>query len=184
MRQSFICMYTKAKEIDDASDQNLASRSQSLFHAQLKWLWDFNRSLKLNYCIFLLGNYVFVAFPGYLPVMGQEGLWFVWIWREHPQTQSNLVLEKPGIEPATPGLQGIALIHYTTGASLVTHFSILLINAKMATNVGFLAFMGRINFMRLEFSMKEVLVKMIFYFENIKHELRHMTGSDNKYCCW
>ena len=25
---------------------------------------------------------------------------------------------KPGIEPATPGLQGIALIHYTTGASL------------------------------------------------------------------
>ena len=25
-------------------------------------------------------------------------------------------LEKPGIEPATPGLQGIALIHYTTGA--------------------------------------------------------------------
>ena len=28
-------------------------------------------------------------------------------------------LEKPGIEPATPGLQGIALIHYTTGASLL-----------------------------------------------------------------
>ena len=26
-------------------------------------------------------------------------------------------VEKPGIEPATPGLQGIALIHYTTGAS-------------------------------------------------------------------
>ena len=25
---------------------------------------------------------------------------------------------KPGIQPATPGLQGIALIHYTTGASL------------------------------------------------------------------
>ena len=29
-------------------------------------------------------------------------------------------MEKPGIEPATPGLQGIALIHYTTGASLKT----------------------------------------------------------------
>ena len=29
-------------------------------------------------------------------------------------------MEKPGIEPATPGLQGIALIHYTTGASLHT----------------------------------------------------------------
>ena len=28
--------------------------------------------------------------------------------------------EKPGIEPATPGLQGIALIHYTTGACLYT----------------------------------------------------------------
>ena len=28
-------------------------------------------------------------------------------------------MEKPGIEPATPGLQGIALIHYTTGASLI-----------------------------------------------------------------
>ena len=28
-------------------------------------------------------------------------------------------MEKPGIEPATPGLQGIALIHYTTGASHV-----------------------------------------------------------------
>ena len=27
-------------------------------------------------------------------------------------------MEKPGIEPPTPGLQGIALIHYTTGASL------------------------------------------------------------------
>ena len=25
-------------------------------------------------------------------------------------------MEKPGIEPETPGLQGIALIHYTTGA--------------------------------------------------------------------
>ena len=28
----------------------------------------------------------------------------------------NGFMEKPGIEPATPGLQGIALIHYTTGA--------------------------------------------------------------------
>ena len=25
-------------------------------------------------------------------------------------------MEKPGIEPTTPGLQGIALIHYTVGA--------------------------------------------------------------------
>ena len=28
-------------------------------------------------------------------------------------------MEKPGIEPATPGLQGIALIHYTTGLSVI-----------------------------------------------------------------
>ena len=28
-------------------------------------------------------------------------------------------MEKPGIEPATPGLQGIALTHYTTGASQI-----------------------------------------------------------------
>ena len=34
-------------------------------------------------------------------------------------TESGFI-EKPGIEPATPGLQGIALIHYTTGASLKT----------------------------------------------------------------
>ena len=26
-------------------------------------------------------------------------------------------MEKPGIKPATPGLQGIALVNYTTGAS-------------------------------------------------------------------
>ena len=32
-------------------------------------------------------------------------------------TKSGL-MEKPRIEPATPGLQGVALIHYTTGASL------------------------------------------------------------------
>ena len=32
-------------------------------------------------------------------------------------TESCFLIEKPGIEPATPGLQGIALIHYTTGAS-------------------------------------------------------------------
>ena len=31
-------------------------------------------------------------------------------------------MEKPGMESATPGLQGIVLIHYTTGASLFQHF--------------------------------------------------------------
>ena len=28
-------------------------------------------------------------------------------------------MEKPGIEPATPGLQGVALIHYTMGLLLI-----------------------------------------------------------------
>ena len=36
-------------------------------------------------------------------------------------TESGFI-EKPGIEPATPGLQGISLIHYTTGASQVFLF--------------------------------------------------------------
>ena len=31
-------------------------------------------------------------------------------------------MEKPGIEPATPSLQGTVLIHYTTGASLFVAF--------------------------------------------------------------
>ena len=31
-------------------------------------------------------------------------------------------MEKPGFEPATPGLQGIALIHYTTKKQLFVAF--------------------------------------------------------------
>ena len=40
------------------------------------------------------------------------------LYDENPEgsTESGF-MEKPGFEPATPGLQGIALIHYTTGAS-------------------------------------------------------------------
>ena len=34
-------------------------------------------------------------------------------------------MEKPGIEPATPGLQGIVLIHYNTGASCVLYLFFL-----------------------------------------------------------
>ena len=43
--------------------------------------------------------------------------WFI-NGNTHRLTESGF-MEKPGIEPATPGLQGIALIHYTTGASQV-----------------------------------------------------------------
>ena len=35
-------------------------------------------------------------------------------------------MEKPGIKPATPGLQGIALIHYTTGTIIRTFMKSLL----------------------------------------------------------
>ena len=65
---------------------------------------------------------------------GQVGLCFLWFCvQELPKAQPAVVLvlkplrrrgnglkshptdwEKPGIEPATPGLQGTALIHYTT----------------------------------------------------------------------
>ena len=54
----------------------------------------------------------------------REGLWFVCLLYDGSTrrlTESGF-MEKPGIEPATPGLQGIALIHYTTGASLFVAF--------------------------------------------------------------
>ena len=61
----------------------------------------------------------------------REGLWFVCLLYDGSTrrlTESGFMwfyvvvffMEKPGIEPATPGLQGIALIHYTTGASLAS----------------------------------------------------------------
>ena len=37
-------------------------------------------------------------------------------------------MEKPGIEPATPGLQGIALIPYATAASVSARFYLLTTN--------------------------------------------------------
>ena len=43
-------------------------------------------------------------------------------------------MEKPGFEPATPGLQGIALIQYTTGASQqVSHCVISLVLCIQST---------------------------------------------------
>ena len=38
------------------------------------------------------------------------------------KAQPKVVLEKPGIEHVTPGLQGIALIHFTTVASVWVDF--------------------------------------------------------------
>ena len=62
---------------------------------------------------------LFCGFPGYKPV--PPG-WFKLCWFYNGNTQrltESGFMEKPGIEPATPGLQGIALIHYTTAASLL-----------------------------------------------------------------
>ena len=44
-------------------------------------------------------------------------------------------MEKPGIEPATPGLQGIALIHYTTGAFVWVGPSVSLMSADHPTRM-------------------------------------------------
>ena len=56
----------------------------------------------------------FCGFPGYKQFRW-VGLRFV-CWFHDGNTQrltKSGFMEKPGIEPATPGLQGIALIHYT-----------------------------------------------------------------------
>ena len=64
-------------------------------------------------------SHIFCGFPGYKPV--PPG-WFkivCWFYAGNTQGLTECgFMKKPGIEPATPGLQGIALIHYTTGASL------------------------------------------------------------------
>ena len=64
-------------------------------------------------CLFL-----FCGFPGYRPV--PPGWFKIVCWFNVGSTRrltESGFMEKLGIEPATPGLQGIALIHYTTGAS-------------------------------------------------------------------
>ena len=67
----------------------------------------------------------FVAFPWVETSTGPGGFMiFVFInmtGTPEGSTESGF-MEKPGIEPATPGLLGIALIHYTTEASLKTLF--------------------------------------------------------------
>ena len=72
----------------------------------------FSRAGGGSICLFLF----FCGFPGYKPV--PPG-WFkicVGFKTGTPKGSPKVgFMEKPGIEPATPGLQGIALIHYTTG---------------------------------------------------------------------
>ena len=62
---------------------------------------------------------LFVAFPWVVTSTGPGGF-MICVFINMTGTPEGLTesgfMEKPGIEPATPGLQGIALIHYTTGA--------------------------------------------------------------------
>ena len=66
---------------------------------------------------------LFVAFLG-INQFHRVGLRFVcWFYDRNTQrlTESGF-MEKPGIEPATPGLQSIALIHYTTAANFSLNY--------------------------------------------------------------
>ena len=57
-------------------------------------------------------NVIYVVFVFNVPPTAK-----VIIWRRGPQLKvSSDRLVKPGIEPATPGLQGKRFIHYTTAA--------------------------------------------------------------------
>ena len=73
----------------------------------MKW----SLSPKKTFCGFSMGRNQYLAGRVYdLCVYHMTGT-------PEGSTESGF-MEKPGIEHATPGLQGIALIHYTTGASL------------------------------------------------------------------
>ena len=66
------------------------------------------------------GASLFVAFPWVETSTGPGGFMicvFINMTGTPEGSTESGFMEKPGIEPATPGLQGIALIHYTTGAS-------------------------------------------------------------------
>ena len=67
----------------------------------------------------------FVAFPWVETSTGPGGFMicvFINMTGTPEGSTESGFMEKPGTEPATPGLQGIALIHYTTGASQVLNF--------------------------------------------------------------
>ena len=55
------------------------------------------------------------------------------MWGTPEGSTKSGFMEKPGYEPATPGLQGIVLIHYTTGA-LVRRLSISFFVAFLGIN--------------------------------------------------
>ena len=66
------------------------------------------------------GKKLFVAFPWVETSTGLGGfmicVFYYMTGTPEGSTESGF-MEKPGIEPTTPGLQGIALIYYTTGGA-------------------------------------------------------------------
>ena len=63
------------------------------------------------FCGFSMGSYQYWA--------GRVYEFCVYYMTGTPEgSTESIFMEKPRIEPATPGLQGIALIHYTTGAKI------------------------------------------------------------------
>ena len=75
---------------------------------------SFKNTKKKPFCGFSMGsNQYWVASTG---PGGFINCVFFMTGTPKGSTESGF-MEKPGIEPGTPGLQGIALIHYTTGAS-------------------------------------------------------------------
>ena len=79
-----------------------------------------NSYYALKFLVYWDVKKLFVAFPWVETSTGPGGLMILCVYymtgTPEGSTESSF-MEKPGIEP-TPGLQGIALIHYTTGASL------------------------------------------------------------------
>ena len=70
--------------------------------------------------IFKKKQNLFVPFPWVESSTGPGGFMicvFIYMTGTTEGSTESGFMEELGIEPATPGLQGIALIHYTTGAS-------------------------------------------------------------------
>ena len=70
---------------------------------------------------------LFVAFPWVETSTGPGGFMILCVYymtgTPEGSTESGF-MEKPGFEPATPGLQGIALIHYTTVLGLLYYITV------------------------------------------------------------
>ena len=87
-------------------------RSKLLASAQICQLFEneLMSTLKKTFCGFSMGKNQYWARRVY-------DLCVYYMTGTPEGSTESCFKENPGIEPETPGLQGIALIHYTTGAS-------------------------------------------------------------------